>query len=212
MKSRYLEYGGKLTLVCAVCMVGVAGAYVLARERIERGKAQSVTTAIREVLGLRPGDPDPRPLLEGVADAEQVYLAEVGGERRYAGRGEWQGFSSKVQVAVGARATREGLRIIEVRVISQKETPGLGTRIEDQETNLTFWSKIGSLLGAKIREEKDWWFLKRYRGKGIENLVLTGDPGEADRRILKMTGATITSNATTRAVRAALDRIREVLK
>ena len=103
------------------------------------------------------------------------------------------------------------LTIIEARVITQTETPGLGTRIAEKETNLTLWTTVGNALGGDTEEETDWFFLKRYRGKGISNLMVTGDPAEADERILKITGVTVTTNASTLAVKKALERIQATL-
>jgi RnfABCDGE-type electron transport complex G subunit len=210
MKSNYVEYGLKLTLVCAICMVGVAGAYVMARERIEEGKQAAFRAAIREVLSLPADAADPAPLNPDDPEEDQVFVAELDGAKRYAAVGGHQGWSSIVTVAVGAQKDESGdLRIIDVRVISQNETPGLGTRIALEETNLTLWSKTGKVMGADIEEETDWFFLKRYRGKAADNLLLTGDPAEAEERVLKITGVTISSNAATEAVKKALSKIAE---
>ena len=92
------------------------------------------------------------------------------------------------------------------------ETPGLGTRVADQETNLTLWSTIGNALGGETEEKTDWYFLKRYRGKKVPNLVVTGDPAEADRKILRITGVTVTCNACTAAVKKALAKIADQLR
>ena len=50
MSKKSLEYGGKLALFCVVCMLGVAGAYVMAKDRIEEGKEKAVRSAILEVM------------------------------------------------------------------------------------------------------------------------------------------------------------------
>jgi Na+-translocating ferredoxin:NAD+ oxidoreductase RnfG subunit len=208
MKARYIEYGGKL----AVVMVGVAGTWVLARERIEAGKQAAFTSAIREVLGLAADAPDPEALNPDAPKSEQVFFSTVDGEKRYAAQGGQQGFSSVVVMAVGARLVGDELEVVECRVISQAETPGLGTRVADQETNLTLWSTIGNALGGETEEKTDWYFLKRYRGKKVPNLVVTGDPAEADRKILRITGVTVTSNACTAAVKKALAKIADRLR
>ena len=54
MKSKYLEYGGKLALICIACMFGVAGAYVSAMERIAEGKQAALTGAIAAVVDADP--------------------------------------------------------------------------------------------------------------------------------------------------------------
>ena len=212
MKAKYFEYGGKLTLVCVVAMAGVAGAFVMAKDRIEAGEAAATTTAIRDVLGLAASAADPEALNPEAPEEERVFFATVDGEKRYATQGAHQGFSSVVVVAVGARLEGDEPVIRAVRVISQNETPGLGTRIAEQETNLTLWSAIGNAFGAGVEEETDWFFLKRFRDKGIPNLLVTGDSSEADEKILKITGVTITTNAAVEGAKKALTRIRETIR
>ncbi len=211
MKARYVEYGGKLALICAIAMFGVAGAYVLAKDRIAEGEKEMFFGAIREVLGMEAGSGEPEGLIEGATREEQVFFSEIGGEKRYAAQGSQQGFSGPVVIAVGARMVDGELKIIEARVIRQTETPGLGTRIADKETNLTLWSSVGNSLGGDTKEETDWFFLKQYRGKGIGNLLVTGDATEAASKIVKITGVTVTTNAATLAVRKALTAISETL-
>ena len=83
--------------------------------------------------------------------------------------------------------------------------------IADQQTNLTLWSTLGNAMGGDTKEEKDWFFLKQYRGKRIGNLQVTGDPAEASSKIVKITGVTVTTNAATLAVKRALQKIGETL-
>jgi len=211
MKSKYLEYGGKLAVVCAIAMFGVAGAYVMAKDRIAAGEQEMFFGAIREVLGVEASAGEPEGMIEGASREEQVYKAEIDGEMRYAAQGSQNGFSGPVVIAVGARMVDGDLKIIEARVIKQTETPGLGTRIAGKETNLTLWSSVGNALGGDTKEETDWFFLKKYRGKGIGNLIVTGDPAEADTKIVKITGVTVTSTAATLAVKKALTKISETL-
>jgi electron transport complex protein RnfG len=207
-KARYLEYGGKLLLVCIVCMLGVAGAYVLARSRIEEGKRAALLTSLKEVLQLPPDAADPQilPATADLSPEEQVYVSESDEHGRlYAAQGGKQGYSSVVKVAVGAKVAADGaLEIVDVRVISQAETPGLGTRVAAQETNLNFWTWIGNVFGAGVEEQTDYSFLKQYRGKKYAGGELGG--------IVAMTGVTISSNATTGGVEAALRRIAGALE
>ncbi len=211
MKARYFEYGGKLALICLACMLGVGGAYVMAMDRIAEGKAAAVYGAITTVLMA--SDDEPVPAMEDLEEKDGVYLYTTSdGEKRYAAQGRHQGFSGKVVVAVGAREKDGKLMILRMRVISQTETPGLGTRIAEQSSSLTLWTKIGSAFGAEVTEEKPFPFLDQYDGKGIENLLLTGDAAEAGTRIVKITGVTISSNAATEAAKKALTLIQEFLR
>jgi Na+-translocating ferredoxin:NAD+ oxidoreductase RnfG subunit len=207
--KKYLEYGGKLGIVCSIAMLGVAGAFVMAKDRIEEGKQADFRAAIVEVLGLPPGAESPKCLNPDARRQDQVFFARVGDEERYATQGEHTGYSGPVILAVGAKLLDGDLEIIEARVIQQTETPGLGTRIADKETNLTLWTTIGNALGGDTKEISDWYFLKRFRGKKASNLVVTGDKAEENEKILKITGVTVTSTAATMAVKSALTNIRK---
>jgi len=210
MKSKYLEYGGKLALICLFCMLGVGGAYVMAMDRIAEGKAAAVTGAITAVLVV--SEDEPAISLDDLEETDGIFLYTTkDGEKRYAAQGAHQGFSGKVVVAVGAREVDGKLTIIKMRVISQTETPGLGTRIAEQSSNLTLWTKIGSALGADVTEVKPYPFLDQYEGKAAENMLITGDAGESETKIVKITGVTISSNAATQAAKKALAAIRESL-
>jgi RnfABCDGE-type electron transport complex G subunit len=210
MKSKYLEYGGKLALICLACMFGVGGAYVMAMGSIAEGKAAAVYGAITAVL--KAGDDEPAIAMTDLTEKDGIYLYTTPeGEKRYAAQGLHQGFSGKVVVAVGAREVDGRLTIIKMRVISQTETPGLGTRIAEQSSNLTLWTKIGSALGAEVTEVRPFPFLDQYEGKDVDNMMLTGDAGESETKIVKITGVTISSNAATVAAKKALTRIQESL-
>ena len=210
MKARYLEYGGKLALICLFCMLGVGGAYVMAMDRIAEGKAAAVYGAITAVL--KASDDEPEIAMADLTEQDGIYLFTTPeGENRYASQGEFQGFSGKVVVAVGAREIGGALTIIKMRVISQTETPGLGTRIAEQSSNLTLWTKIGTVLGAEVTEVKPFPFLDQYEGKAMDNMMLTGDAGQAETKNVKITGVTISSNAATEAAKKALTAIRKTL-
>jgi len=208
MKAKYLEYGGKLAIVCAVCMLGVGGAYVAAKDKIEIGKKAAFYSALTAVLQAKESEPIPE--TKDVEDKDGYFVFETAdGEQRYAAQGSHPGYSGAVEVAVGARKVGGVLTIIKVRVISQTETPGLGTRIAEQSSNLTLWTKIGNALGAETVEVKPFPFLDQYEGKNGDQLLLTGDPADAANKIVKITGVSISSNAATEAVKKALKKIEE---
>ena len=82
MKARYIEYGGKLALICLACMLCVGGAYVMAMDRIAVGKAAAVYGAITTVLMA--SDDEPVPAMEDLEEKAGVYLYTLvcGGERQ----------------------------------------------------------------------------------------------------------------------------------
>ena len=211
MKARYIEYGGKLALVCALCMLGVGGAYVAARSKIEVGKKAAFFGALSAVL--RTDDSEPTPPMSALEERGGYFVYKTPeGEERYAAQGSHPGYSGPIEVAVGARKVDGVLSIIKVRVITQTETPGLGTRTAEQSSNLTLWTKIGSALGAETVEVKPFPFLDQYEGKSAGQLLLTGDPAEAAMKIVRITGVSISCNAATEAVKKGLAKIEKGLR
>lgn len=86
-----------------------------------------------------------------------------------------EGYSSKINALVGID---NGNKITGVEIISQQETPGLGTKIAEKS------------------------FLGQFMGKTIDGLRIKKDGGKID----AVTGATISSRAITDSVRAAIEQ------
>ncbi len=94
----------------------------------------------------------------------------------FASIGMKYGFSSNVKVMVGILPD---FTLTGIRVLSQNETPGLGTHIVDD------------------------WFQKQFAGKSIEQLKVDKDGGD----IKSITGATISSRTVTGAVEAVVKKL-----
>lgn len=116
----------------------------------------------------------------GYTDAAKT---QAGG---YVFLGQKKGYSSVIQAMVGV-----GLdgKIIGVKVLSQQETPGLGTKI------------------MEVRHgENAPWFPAQYLGKSVADpLKVKKDGGEID----AITGATISSRAMTKAIRDGLEMLQK---
>ncbi len=95
-----------------------------------------------------------------------------------------RGYSSEIVLVVGVD---KDLVITGVKVLSQNETPGLGTRITEV--------KYGSKTGRP-------WFLEQFWGKGLEDLP----------EVKTISGATISSSAVIRAVKNGLERLKSCLE
>jgi Na+-translocating ferredoxin:NAD+ oxidoreductase RnfG subunit len=205
--GRLIDFGFRLLLVCGVASLGLAGLYSTAEEDILENERNALRMALAEVLGTADG------IEETVEGSSGVYrVKRDDGRVLYAARGGAQGYSSVVQIVLSAEEVDGELRIVAMRVMSQQETPGLGTVIADQETSETFWSWIGSLVSGDDEEEGPpvYRFLKRFRGKTRKTLRITSDKAEAERgeAVLGISGATISSDATLRGAQQALERIR----
>ncbi len=92
-----------------------------------------------------------------------------------------EGYSGNIQLIIGIKANGE---ITGVRVLSHKETPGLGDKIEIEKHNWILSFNNTSLANLSVKE----WAVKK-------------DGGQFD----QFTGATITPRAIVKAVKRTLD-------
>ncbi len=88
-----------------------------------------------------------------------------------------KGYSSTIRTMVGIDTTGSILRI---KVLSQQETPGLGTKCEE----------------VKSGETEAWWQVQ-FKDQNASAVLVDKDGGD----IVSLTGATITSRAITDAIR-----------
>ena len=110
-------------------------------------------------------------LYKGYANRDTTHL--VG----YAFSAYGKGYSSVIWTLVGMDTA--GV-ILKIEVLSQQETPGLGTRCEE----------------IKSGDREPWW-QKQFQGKESRSLELGRPPDH----IQAITGATVTSNAITKSIR-----------
>jgi electron transport complex protein RnfG len=171
----------------------------LTQPRIQRNKAERLRLAVAEVLGaparfdtlyvvdgtLRDVAPADRPL----ADIEQVY-AGYAADGRLAGfaiaAGE-PGFADVVRLIFGYDPS--GRRLLGMKVLESKETPGLGDKIEKDTTFTGQFRTVAAPL------------------RGVKADRATGDPHEVD----LITGATISSRTVVRIIDNALARLEPLL-
>jgi H+/Na+-translocating ferredoxin:NAD+ oxidoreductase subunit G len=101
----------------------------------------------------------------------------------YAFKSDGNGYSSVIETMVGIDTT--GL-IKHIKILSQKETPGLGALSENSE----------SFTGKK-------WSTRQFEGKTSGQLKVDKDGGQ----IVSITGATITSRAITNSIKSKLETL-----
>ncbi|RKY82602.1 hypothetical protein DRQ07_00860 [candidate division KSB1 bacterium] len=117
-----------------------------------------------------PSDPDNILYYEGFADKDKTKL--IG----YAYLVPASGYSSIIRTLVGIDTVGN---IISIQILSQQETPGLGTKCQEIRSG-----------------ESKPWFQHQFAGKMATNLAVDKDGGD----IVSLTGATITSRAITNAI------------
>lgn len=189
-RGRPLRAAVLLAAVATVTVGGVAVVHDIARPRIEANERAQRVARLAEVLGRVQYDND---LLEDTIDVRDpellgtdeplpVHRARLGG-RPVAALIETvapDGYSGSIRLLV---AVDTNGRLLGVRVLSHKETPGLGDGIDRRKSN---W--IDAFAGRSLGDPApDGWRVRK-------------DGGEFD----QFTGATVTPRAVVRAVHNAL--------
>jgi len=209
-----------LSVACLVIGGGVAALYGLYRGDIERRDLRIKEQAIQDVCPEGASVDPQTPIAGASMAADAVYAARdsAGGTVAYVAQGEAQGYSSVIKVMVGVRLVRrlvgpslgdgpspkgeggaDDLAVHRVVVLSQQETPGLGATVAEQKSNFTLWEKLFGPSKAGKTEQLINPFLDQFPGKKPEQFG----------QVQAITAATITSDATKRAVEQALERIRD---
>ncbi|MBN1521897.1 MAG: RnfABCDGE type electron transport complex subunit G [Candidatus Aureabacteria bacterium] len=115
-----------------------------------------------------------------------------------------EGYSSTIKIAYGITMDKKVKGVI---ILSQQETPGLGARAGEVKKNITLVSLLSSLFNAQGEPQNEVqrpWFQKQYENLSLEELWLKKQ--NENGKIEAITGATITSNAVTQAVRESLEQ------
>jgi H+/Na+-translocating ferredoxin:NAD+ oxidoreductase subunit G len=114
-----------------------------------------------------------------------IYIGRLEGVEEpvgFAFKAAGNGFQGNITMMVGVKA--DFSEIINMRVLEQVETPGLGTKIVEDPS----------------RKEDIYWFPKQFRGLILDPAieVLKNQKAEKDNEIEAISGATITSKAVAR--------------
>jgi Na+-translocating ferredoxin:NAD+ oxidoreductase subunit G len=166
--ARIIKLGATLGLFCVISAGLLAYVFLLTVPRIEANAKATFESSLREVL---PGavtfkavtEPEAKSrIYEGYAEEKLIGLAVKLAPRGYAG---------EIDMLVGVDPD---LRVKGMKILNQRETPG---------------------LGANILKPK---FIEQFIGKGMKN------PLEPKKDIDAITGATISTRAVSEGVKMAL--------
>jgi RnfABCDGE-type electron transport complex G subunit len=199
-----IRYPLVLVLISAVAAAGVGSVYVLTKKRIDQQREKEEEEALEKVFG--PGAK--RDVInESAASDDRVYRVQSaeGQLLGYVANGSARGYSSVLKVVVGLDPEWE--KVVGINVVSQQETPGLGSRIEERRTGKTWWKVLTGQKGT--REEKQAWFQAQFAQKPIEDVRLRRKPEE--KGVDAVTGASVTSRAVVSAVSDAIKKVHKAL-
>jgi len=194
-----------LGIISLCSAFGLAVTYSLTRDEIRRQEQLKKNRGLAAVFGVELPPDQANPPWEPVGASDENppvfrFTDPKTGRRLYAAEGAGQGYSSKVRVVVAVDQAVEtdpdNARVKAMRVVSQRETPGFGTRCTEPEFQAQF-------------EELVFKYLKLVKGSEYRDPKRDKDGTQP---IAAITGATITSNACVRAVSEAVLRIQDALE
>ena len=187
-----------LTAICIVSALGLGYVYTKAKPKIEEQAEEAGRRALEWVLpgAVRFVERE----LPGIEYAEGY--GPDGKLVGYAFDGEAKGYSSTIVVKVGLSPHNE---ILNVQILQQQETPGLGTKAVDVPVEETLWGRLSGRAAEGGMKEPP--FQAQYKGKKPDDLdMVRGQwPPPHPRHIDAITGATITSAAVNKAVKGAVE-------
>ncbi len=163
-----------LTVIAIVSALSLGFIYTITEEPIRLGKIERKNKAIKAVL------PEFENKEEKKFDASVIHVAKdkTGEYVGAAVESEAMGFTQEVKLMVGFDNTD---KIVKISVVEQKETPGLGTKMEGEWKD-QFIGKDLSKFKSKVKKDK----------------------GDVD----SITAATISSRAFCKAVKIAYDNLK----
>jgi Na+-translocating ferredoxin:NAD+ oxidoreductase subunit G len=190
-----------LVIICTVAAGGVGITYVTTRAKIRQRQTEREQSALQVVFGAEVTN---RALNAEASRDERVYqvMGKDGVMMGYAAIGDGRGYSSLLRVLVGVNPDVN--RVSGIMVLSQQETPGLGTRIVETKSRKT-WASV--IKREAIEEDPIPWFQKQFEGLPRENVNLQTSN---TRGVDAITGATVTSHAVVDAVKNAIRKIEAV--
>lgn len=182
MKSTLFNMTAVLLGITLVASAGVGAVHMITAEPIAAAEASAKTAALEQVLPEFEGEPVAETVTLGELPIT-VYTASKAGEVvGYAVETtSKQGFGGAITLMVGF--DRNGT-VLNVNVLKQTETPGLGTKMTDEGNPL-----LASIQGQRLEDKK------LVDGR----LAVVKDGGDVD----ALTAATISSRAYVDAINRA---------
>lgn len=182
MKSTLVNMTAVLFGITLVASAGVGAVNMITAEPIAQAKQAATVAALKQVLPEFEGEPVIKADSIDKLPVVVFTASKAGNVVGYAVQTiTKKGFGGNVRLMVGFTPTGE---VINVNVLEQSETPGLGTKMADEGNPL-----IGSIQGQNLAQKK------LVGGK----LAVTKDGGDVD----ALTAATISSRAYVDAINRA---------
>jgi Na+-translocating ferredoxin:NAD+ oxidoreductase RnfG subunit len=210
--GKMIRYAAVLLLVTGASGTGVGVLYYATKGKIEEKHREVFQSTLKSVFPAEVAKIEALPGQEEVAESERIYrgVGADGTALAYAAMGKAQGYQSVISVVASVRPKAEDPAsvpaqptLVAMRVVFANETPGLGQNVEKVVSDDTLWMVLSGQ--AKSEGPAVPAFQAQFSAKRLDQLRVVKQD-EPD-KIVALTGATISSRATTAAVREAVGRI-----
>ena len=209
--GNFLRLVGTLAAIAAAASFGLSAVFNATHEITEEYKRQEEALARMEALACDAGAHFVRSETDSIVSGKlfEYYTAYAGAESDsiigYSFMAYGKGYSSTIETIVGV--DRSGT-ICGIKITSQKETPGLGAKVEEVASQNTLWAVMtgNAVDETGVRP----WFQVQFNGKAADDLSVVKSATEEG--VLAITGATISSEAVTASIVAGLDMLLSVVE
>jgi electron transport complex protein RnfG len=208
--GNFLRLVGTLAAIAAAASFGLSAVFNATHEITEEYKRQEEALARVEALACDPGAHFVKVETDSVVSGKpfEYYTAYAGAESDsilgYSFMAFGKGYSSTIETIVGV--DRAGT-ICGIKITSQKETPGLGAKVEEVASQNTLWAVM---TGNAVDETGARpWFQVQFNGMAAEDLTVVKSATEEG--ILAITGATISSDAVTESIVEGLETLKSIV-
>jgi len=192
LQNNFIRYAATLAIICLAASGLLSVVYNVTQPKIAAQAKMEEESALKDVY---PGAERFEPVAGKGSVLYYKALNASGELLGYAFKAEKKGYSSTIVTMVGMDT--KGI-IKRIKILSQNETPGLGSRIEEVRQKETFWDVV--LKKVKIVQKPRPWFQVQFDGKDYKTL---------DRNVEAITGATISSLAVVVSVE---EKAKEVME
>jgi electron transport complex protein RnfG len=208
--GNFLRLVGTLAAIAAAASFGLSAVYNATHEITEEYKRQEQAMARIEALACDPGARFVETVTDSIVGGRPFvyYTGYAGAESDsilgYSFTAYGKGYSSTIETIVGVDMNGT---ICGIKITSQKETPGLGAKVEEVASQNTLWAVMS---GSAVDETGARpWFQIQFSGMAAEDLNVVKSATEEG--VLAITGATISSDAVTESVLEGLETLTSIV-
>lgn len=215
-----------LTVIAALAGVSIASVYEKTKDIISEQKVAHLNSALESLFPAGVAISEDSLILQD-SSSVRFWIAERTGfmEKKsvesdspilgYAIESGSYGYSSTVKCITAVTTSGE---ILGLSILSQEETPGLGSRSTESVSDLTFWNGL-----FRKKEKREPWFQSQFRGLNVMDSIKITTGAEwhtldslgqnsllEKNQVSAITGATITTRAVTNSLGNLANIVKEI--